>query len=145
MKIARKLAKTEVANNTVVGQAEKLQRKAYLNSKGIDPNSQFQLDLIFLKTIGERDDLRHIPNDFARSSLFTARNKREPRKTLMHEKLFHYNESVSILYTGIELRAEDDEIVWLQILSYGQSVPLGEPFEFSIKDLVRDVNWSKNG
>ena len=63
----------------------------------------------------------------------------------MHEKLFHYNEFVSILYTGIELRAEDDEIVWLQILNYGQTVPLGEPFEFGIKDLVRDVNWSKNG
>lgn len=145
MKTPRKPAKPEHAGNSAVGQAEKLQRKAYLNSKGIDPNSQFQLDLIFLKTMGERDDLRHIPNDFARSSLFTARNKREPRRSLMHEKLFHYNESVSILYTGIELRAEDDEIIWLQILAYGQSVPLGEPFEFSIKDLVRDVNWSKNG
>lgn len=63
----------------------------------------------------------------------------------MHEKLFHYNEFVSILYTGIELRAEDDEIVWLQILNYGKTVPLGDPFEFSIKDLVRDVNWSRNG
>jgi hypothetical protein len=63
----------------------------------------------------------------------------------MHEKLFHYNEHVSILYTGIELRAEDDEIVWLQILNYGQRVPLGEPFEFSVKDLVSDVGWHKNG
>lgn len=126
-------------------QLEKLQRKAYLSSKGINPNSQFQLDQIFPDTVGARDDLRHIPNDYARSSLFTARNKREPRRTLMQEKLFHYNEFVSILYTGIELRAEDDEIVWLQILNYGQRVPLGEPFVFSVKDLVKDVNWSKNG
>lgn len=124
---------------------EHLLRRAYLNSKGINPGAQFQLDLIFPTTIGERDDLRHIPNDYARSSLFTARNKREPRKTLIHEKLFHYNEHVSILYTGIELRAEDDEIVWLQILNYGQSVALGEPFEFSVKDLVCNVAWSKNG
>lgn len=126
-------------------QFDKLQRKAYLNSKGIRPNSPFQLDLIFPKTMANREDLRHIPNDYARSSLFTARNKSEQRKTLMHEKLFHYNEFVSILYTGIELRAEDDEIVWLQILNYGKRFSLGEPFEFSIKDLVRDVNWSKNG
>jgi len=63
----------------------------------------------------------------------------------MREKLFHYSETVSIIYTGHELRAEDDEIVWLQILYYGKNVPFGEPFEFSIKDLVRDVNWSKNG
>ena len=68
---------------------ERAQRNAFLNSKGIKPNSQFQLDLIFPDTIGDRDDLRHIPNDYARSSIFTARNKREPRRTLMHEKLFH--------------------------------------------------------
>ena len=126
-------------------QIEQLQRRAYLNSKGLKPGSQFQLDLLFPKTIGERDDLRHIPNDYARSSLFTARNRCEPRKTLTHEKLFHYNEHVSILYTGIELRAEDDELVWLQILKYGQSVPLGESFDFSVKDLVLDVDWAKNG
>ena len=124
---------------------ERAQRNAFLNSKGIKPNSQFQLDLIFPDTIGDRDDLRHIPNDYARSSIFTARNKREPRRTLMHEKLFHYNENVTIYYTGIELRAEDDELVWLQILNYGKRVPLVEPFVFSVKDLVRDVNWSKNG
>jgi hypothetical protein len=134
----------DLANTQGTGQIDKIQRKAYLKSKGINPNAPFQLDLIF-PHVGGRSDLRHIPNDYARSSLFTSRNKREPRKTLMHEKLFHYNENISILYTGIELRAEDDEIVWLQILSYGQSVPLGSQFEFSIKDLVRDVNWAKNG
>ena len=126
-------------------QVEQLQRRAYLNSKGLRPGSQFQLDLLFRDTIGDRADLRHIPNDYARSAIFTARNKSAPRRTLLHEKLFHYNEHVSILYTGIELRAEDDEIVWLQILSYGQSVPMGQPFEFSIKDLVTDVGWHKNG
>lgn len=136
---------TAVLNTKVNKQIDNMQRKAFLNSKGINPNNQFQLDLIFPETIGKRSDLRHIPNDYARSSLFTATNKSQPRKTLMHEKLFHYNEFVSILYTGIELRAEDDEIVWMQILSYGQGVPLGKPFEFSVKDLVRDVHWSKNG
>ena len=120
-------------------------RKAYLNSKRINPNKPFQLNLVFTETIGERHDLRHIPNDYARSSLFTVRNKCKPRKTLTQVTLFHFNDQVSILFTGIELRAEDDEIVWLQILNYGQSVPFGEPFTFSIKDLVRDLGWSKNG
>lgn len=145
MKTAAELASRELSNDQGTGQIDKMQRNAYLNSKGIKPTAQFQLDLIFPATMGDREDMRHIPNDYARSSIFTARNKREPRRTLMHEKLFHYNEHVSILYTGIELRAEDDEIVWLQILKYGEGVPLGEPFEFSVKDLVRDVNWSKNG
>lgn len=125
-------------------QVEKLQRSAYLHKKGINPTSSFQLDLIF-PNIGERSDLRHIPNDYARSSLFTTRNKNEPRRSLLQQKLFHYNKAVSILYTGIELRAEDDEIIWLQIMNYGQIFPLGQSFEFSIKDLVKDVGWPKNG
>ncbi|MCW8167084.1 TrfA family protein [Verminephrobacter aporrectodeae subsp. tuberculatae] len=134
-----------LSNDQGTGQIDKIQRSAYLSSKGIKPTAQLQLDLIFPDTMGDRDDMRHIPNDYARSAIFTISNKREPRRTLMREKLFHYNEHVSILYSGIELRAEDDELVWLQILKYGEGVPLGEPFEFSIKRLVRDVNWSKNG
>jgi hypothetical protein len=134
-----------LSNEEGSGQIDRIQRAAYLKSRGIRPNEQFQLDLIFPETIGDREDLRHIPNDYARSSLFAARNKREPRRSLVHEKLFHYNSHVSILYTGVELRAEDDELVWLQILNYGQRVPLGEPFEFSVKDLVADIGWHKNG
>ncbi|MDD3815687.1 MAG: plasmid replication initiator TrfA [Desulfocapsaceae bacterium] len=134
-----------VSRTNTEKQMDALQRKAYLHQKGIDPNKLFQLDKIFPENMGKRSDLRHIPNDYARSSLFTATNKNQPRKVMMRKKLFHYNEFVSIIYTGIELRAEDDEIVWLQILKYGQGVPLGETFEFSVKDLVRDVGWAKNG
>jgi hypothetical protein len=123
----------------------RIQRDAYLNSKGIKPKEAFQLDLLFPEIMSDRNDLRHIPNDYARSSLFTARNKREPRRTLMQEPLFHYNEHIVIKYTGIELRAEDDEIVWLQLLSYGANLPLGEPFSFTINQLVHDIGWSKNG
>jgi hypothetical protein len=61
---------------------DQVRRDAYLNSKGINPHAQFRLDLIFQDTIGEREDLRHIPNDYARSSIFTARNKSEPRRTI---------------------------------------------------------------
>jgi len=136
---------TAILNYKVNMQIDNIQRKSFLNSKGINPNNHFQLDVIFPESIGKRSDLRHIPNDYARSSLFTATNKNQPRKTLMRKKLFHYNEFVSIIYTGIELRAEDDEIVWMQILKYGQCVPLGELFEFSVKDLVNDVGWAKNG
>ncbi len=137
--------KAEAREVAFEAQIDEARQRAYLNSKGLRPSACFQMDLLFPDTMGSRDDLRHIPNDYARSSLFTARNKREPRKTLMHQQLIHYNEHVSILYSGIELRAEDDEIIWLQILKYGEGVPLGDPFEFSIKDLVRAVGWAKNG
>lgn len=122
---------------------DKARRYAYLNNKGIKPNAPLQLDLLFPETIN--DSQRIIPNDYARSSLFTARNKNKPRRALQQVKLFHFHESVSIIFTGIELRAEDDEIIWQQILHYAKGVPLGEPFDFTIKDLVVDVGWSKNG
>lgn len=122
---------------------ENLIRQSYLTSRGVSPK-EAQLDLLF-PAIANRQDLRHIPNDYARSSLFTVRNKREPRKQLMYERLFHYNDEIEILYTGVELRAEDDELVWLQILNYAQKVPLGEPFEFSIKDVVAELGWPRNG
>jgi len=119
--------------------------KSYLNSKNISPHLPMILTELFPRQIGGRDDLRHLPNDYARCSLFTARSRKEPRKVMVQEKLFHYNELVSVLYTGIELRAEDDEIVWLQIMNYGKAVPFGEPFEFLVKDIVSDLNWTKNG
>ena len=131
------------AQKSSKAQLDKMRRKAYLNSKGVNPNQPLQLDLLFPETL--RDNERFLPNDYARSSLFTARNKREPRRTLQQERLFHLHEAVSILFTGIELRAEDDELVWLQILHYAKGVPLGEPFEFTIGQLVKDVSWSKNG
>lgn len=126
-------------------QLEKIRRKAYLQGKGVNPNQPFQLTLLFPDTLHNNE--RFIPNDYARSSLFTARNKRLSRLNLIREKLFHLHEGrgVSIVYTGIELRAEDDEIIWLQILHYAKALPLGNPFNFSIKELVEDVGWSKNG
>jgi hypothetical protein len=81
-------------NNAGTGQIDKLQRNAYLNSKGINPSTQFQLAPLFPETLGSRDDLRHTFRTTARSSLFTARYKSQKRKTLMHEKLFHFNEFV---------------------------------------------------
>lgn len=122
---------------------DKFGRDVYLRRKGIKPNSPAQLDMF--EIVSNRHDLRHLPNDYARSSLFTASNRNKPRKTMMREALFHYNENISIHYTGVELRASDDEIVWLQILAYGKDTPLGEPFEFLIKDLVKDLGWFKNG
>lgn len=120
-----------------------LQARSFLHDKGLSHTGPFQLELVFADTMNESQ--RSIPNDYARSSLFTARNKREPRRSLQGEKLFHLSEDVSVTFTGIELRAEDDEIIWLQILHYAKSVPLGEPFGFTIKQLVVDVGWSKNG
>lgn len=120
---------------------EQALRIAYLNSRGIKPNEPHQLDLLFPLNNGDR----FIPNEFARTALFTTRNKTTPREQCIGKPVFHLHANVTVRYTGTELRAEDDEIIWLQILHYAKNVPLGEWFEVSLKSLVSDVGWSKNG
>ncbi len=123
--------------------ANRVRYKAYLSRRGIDPNGPFQLDLLFPKTTNETQ--RVIPNDYARSAIFTVRNKRVPRRALERVKVYHLHEKVSILFTGTELRADDDELVWMQIMHYAKSSPLGNLVDFTIKQLVADIGWPKNG
>ena len=75
------------------GKFDKLRREAYLDKRGIDPHQPFQLDLLLPDL---NDTQRFIPNDYARSSLFTARNKKEARRILQQEKLFHLHEGEGI-------------------------------------------------
>jgi hypothetical protein len=113
-------------------------RAAYLRSHGLNPNGTFQLEIW-------PDDVREIPNDYARSALFTIRNKTEPRASMQGALIFHIEKAVRITFTGIELRADDDELVWQQILDYAKRTPLGDPVEFNLHSLCRDLNWSING
>jgi len=90
------------------------------------------------------DTMRALPNDYARSALFTTRNKRVPREALQGKEIFHVNKEVAITYTGVELRAEDDELVWQQILEYAKRSPLGDPISFTFYELCQDLDWSIN-
>jgi len=91
------------------------------------------------------DDMRALPNDYARSALFTVRNKRVPRAALQNHPVYHVNKDVSITYTGVELRADDDELVWQQVLDYSKRSPLGDPITFTFYELCQDLGWSING
>lgn len=91
------------------------------------------------------DNLRALPNDVARMALFTTRNKRVPRATMQNAPIFHINKDVDVHYTGIELRAEDDELVWQQVLEYAKRSPLGQPVTFSLYQICTDLGWSING
>lgn len=91
------------------------------------------------------DDMRALPNDYARSALFTVRNKRVPRAALQGAPIFHVSQAVSITYTGIELRASDDELVWMQVLEYAKRAPAGTPVSFTFYELCNDLAWSING
>ncbi len=91
------------------------------------------------------DNLRAMPNDLARAALFTVRNKRTPRVARQSHSIFVLSKGVEITYTGIELRADDDELVWQQVLEYAKRVPVGSPVTFTFYELCKDLGWSING
>ncbi|EPG9766582.1 plasmid replication initiator TrfA [Escherichia coli] len=92
-----------------------------------------------------QDDMRAIPNDLARTSLFTIRNKKQPRDAFVAHPIYSYNQNVQLLFTGVELRAEDDELVWQQLLEYSKHGKLGDVFYFSYYQLCNDLGWPLNG
>ncbi len=89
--------------------------------------------------------MRALPNDYARSALFTVKNKRQPREALQKKEIYHINKDIRITYTGLELRADDDELVWQQVLEYAKRKPIGAPITFSFYELCQDLGWSYNG
>lgn len=91
------------------------------------------------------DHMRALPNDYARSALFTVRNKRVPRAALQSEPIYSIGNDVNITYTGVELRAEDDELVWQQVMEYSKRSPIGDPISFTFYELCKDLGWSING
>ena len=89
--------------------------------------------------------MRAMPNDLARAALFTTRNKKTPREVRQQHVIFHVNKDVLITYTGIELRADDDELVWQQVLEYAKRSPVGTPVSFTFYELCTDLGWPING
>ncbi|HCU0050486.1 TPA: replication initiator protein A [Proteus mirabilis] len=120
-------------------QAAQAQRKKTIEEK----NTQKQLTLFDIAPWP--DSMRALPNDYARSALFTVKNKRQPREALQKKEIYHINKDVRITYTGLELRADDDELVWQQVLEYAKRKPMGEPITFTFYELCQDLGWSYNG
>jgi len=89
------------------------------------------------------DEVRAHPNESCRAALFTVRRARK-RKSFLDEKIFVVGDG-AISYTGFELRAENDEIVWLQILHYAKESPLGSWIEFTPYRLCQDIGWTPSG
>lgn len=89
-------------------------------------------------------DTRGIPNEFVRSSLFTVRNKRTPRKLLANEQLFALK-GIEIKYRGEELRSDSDEEVWLQIMHLASRSDDQTTVEFTPRAFLIDLGWPTTG
>lgn len=87
------------------------------------------------------DARRALPNEYARSAIFTVRNKKVERRTITNKNVFVVGDCV-VRYTGIELRAYDDELVWLEVLNLAKNFPLGEWIQFSCYQVCTALGWS---
>lgn len=88
---------------------------------------------------------RGLPIEVAKSALFTVRHPATPRRALNQELIFAIPNELTVHYTGVELRAADDLLVWLQVLEYAKDRVLGEPVRFSLYALCKDLGWPTNG
>jgi hypothetical protein len=88
-------------------------------------------------------DQKALINEIARSSLFTVRDFRKPRWGIDSHLIYCVGKE-KIAYTGVELRAADDEIVWELMLSYASEYQLGEWIQFTARQACLDLGWPVN-
>lgn len=124
------------AGTRLVDAANKAHQRALM--KQVAPDGQAQLPFW-------PNDRRAIPNDYARSALFTVRNKRTPRRFYQDHAVYHLHSDTEMVYTGQELRCEDDELVWMQVLEFAKHGPIDAPVVFSFYQLCTELGWPLNG
>ncbi|MEX3606646.1 MAG: plasmid replication initiator TrfA [Burkholderia sp.] len=103
-----------------------------------------ELQLSLFDLASWADGMRAMPNDIARAALFTTRNKKTPREVRQQHVIFHVQKNVLITYTGIELRADDDDLVWQQVLEYAKRSPIGTPVSFTFYVLCTDLGCGRS-
>jgi len=86
---------------------------------------------------------RALPNDLARSALFTVQNRKQTRKHLHQAEVAAFGD-IKLRYTGEQLR-QDDEDVWLAIQHLARNRPIQEPVVFRPIDMVRSLGWAIKG
>lgn len=128
-------------DNDKLSEHQQRQQKNFLRGKGIDPTKPVQLSLILPM---QREFRKMQPNDTVRSALFTARNDNVDRIQLKRHTVFSPDATIKMTYSGEELRASNDELIWMQILEYAKDVPVGELVTISIRQICVDIGWSPN-
>lgn len=90
------------------------------------------------------ETVRRLPNEFFRSALFTARNRKQPRTLYReHTEVFVVGGNGGggrITYKGEELR-QDDEKVWLQLIHMARERPLSQLVEFTPYSFCKAIRW----
>lgn len=91
------------------------------------------------------DAERALPNEYARAALFTTRAKSQKRELFENHLVFSTAGDVSITYTGSELRASDDQLVWQQLIDFSKQTPVGQPVAFTFREMCEQLGKTPNG
>ncbi|MFC7462305.1 plasmid replication initiator TrfA [Hydrogenophaga defluvii] len=89
------------------------------------------------------NDLRGLPNAFARSALFNVANARKGARTNLKRHKVAALQGTSIDYTGEELR-QDDEDCFLQILHLARMQEIGSEVRFTAYAMITELGWTRN-
>mgnify|MGYP000916708156 CR=1 FL=1 len=87
--------------------------------------------------------VRGVPNELLRTALFSARNRKTPRRNLRSANLAVIGDG-EIIFTGQELR-QDDETVWLQLMHLARENGLASKFEFTPHSFCKSIGWPTTG
>ena len=88
-------------------------------------------------------ELRGLPNVFARSALFSVANIRAKERKNFKRHQIAALKGISITYTGEQLR-QDDEDVFLQILHISRMQELGTEVRFTANSMIIELGWTRN-
>ena len=89
------------------------------------------------------EEMRGMPNSFARSALFCVANSRAGERANLKRHPIAAVHGVTITYTGEQLR-QDDEDVFLQILHIARHHELGTEVRFVAYGMITELGWTKN-
>ena len=88
-------------------------------------------------------ELRGLPNVFARSALFSVANMRKGERKNLKRYPVAALKGIGITYTGEQLR-QDDEDVFLQILHISRMQELGTEVRFTANSMIVELGWTRN-
>lgn len=93
-----------------------------------------------------RESKRSAPNEIIRSALFNVRNRQQPKQFFQDEELASIGKDITILYSGPELR-QDDEDVWLQALHLARNTTITTEtsITFAPSAFRKALKWPKTG
>lgn len=122
-------------------QLEWLRDRAQGKSVAVSEPEQLQLDF-YLPWLPDKQ--RASPNEMCRMALFTV--QRGPRRQYLDEVVFIAGDGEAT-YTGTELRAENDELVWLQCLylAGGQNLASDNWITFTPNQMCQAIGWTPGG